>query len=268
DVGRSVAVDSGGNVHVTGRASRGARNADFVTIKYDPTGEVLWTAYRDWSVNDDARYLALDQAGNVYVTGDIVSHTTDLEKTAHQDLGMVKFGPEGKEQWAVSFNGGDASNEVSAGLQLGPEGGVYLLGTILPAGEPGGQSPPPAEFVVAIYDADGVLTRDARHQGAEQAVSMAQGLALDAYGNAYVLASDRGTPGGDPMLTLIKFGSLGEERWVVRHAGSATTAGRGVAVGADGAVWIAGSDESDNDYLTAKYTESKRAASPKTPVMP
>ena len=258
-----IACDAEGHVYVTGRARRGARNVDFVTIKYDPAGQVIWTAHRNWSVHDDARYLAVDEAGNVYVAGDIVSHTEGPEKIAHQDMGLVKFGPDGRELWTVSFNGGEASNEVAAGLRLGPEGHVYLSGTTLPAGQADSQSPPPAEFVTAEYDTDGALLWTARHEGLEQSVSMAQGLALDADGNAYVLASERGSPGRSPLLALIKFGPQGDERWVVGHAGVATAAG-GVVAGADGTVWIAGSDAGDNDYLIAKYFQSETSVSKNT----
>ena len=256
----AIALDGEGNVYVTGRASREAGNTDYVAVKYDPTGKVLWTARRDWSAHDDARYLAVDGAGNVYVAGDIVSHTEGSEMTAHQDMGLVKFGPDGDAIWSVSFNGGDGNNDVAAGIRLGPDGSIYLSGTTLSSGGPGAQSPPPAEFVTARYDPDGALLWTARHEGVEQGVSMAQRLALDAAGNAYVLASVRGVPDRTPALTLIKYSAQGEEQWVVGHAGSATTANGGVSVGADGTVWIAGSDASGSDYLTVEYAQSERSA--------
>jgi hypothetical protein len=94
---------------------------------------------------------------------------------------------------------------------------------------------------------------------------MAQGLALDAVGDAYLLASDRGMPDRSPALTLIKYGVQGEELWVVGHAGLATTATSCVSVGAPGGVWIAGSDASGRDYLVAKYVQSEPPATPGTP---
>jgi hypothetical protein len=260
----AVAVDADGNVYVAGSALPRPGNTDFVTIKYDPAGEPLWTAYRDWSAHDDARYLAIDVEGSVYLAGDFVSRAENSDKAAHQDIGVVKYGPDGQELWSISLNGGDGTNEVASALRLGQDGSIYVTGTILPpAGD--GVSPPAAEYVTVRYEANGGPLWTVRHRGFDQAVSMAQGLALDSDGNAYVLTSDRGMPDRKPVLTLIRYGVEGEELWTVGQAGLATTITSGVSVGAPGGVWIAGSDASGRDYLVAKYVETEASATPSIP---
>ena len=45
-------------------------NDDYLTIKYDGSGNQLWAArYHGGNYQDGANALALDGAGNVYVTG-------------------------------------------------------------------------------------------------------------------------------------------------------------------------------------------------------
>ena len=93
----ALAVDADGNVFLAGTATPEVGNTDFVIIKYDPWGNALWTAYRDWSVHDDARYLALDDVGNAYVAGARVSYAEQPEGKAHEDLVIVKYGLDGEE---------------------------------------------------------------------------------------------------------------------------------------------------------------------------
>src|SRR5574342_146765 len=67
----ALAVDSGGNVYVTGSSFDSASGYDFCTIKYLPNGDTAWVRRFDepasWS--DYASSLAVDDSGNVYVTG-------------------------------------------------------------------------------------------------------------------------------------------------------------------------------------------------------
>ena len=69
--GEAAAVDAAGNVYVTGESAGAGFDFDYATIKYDPEGNELWVARYNGPGNgsDVASALAVDAAGNVYVTG-------------------------------------------------------------------------------------------------------------------------------------------------------------------------------------------------------
>ena len=73
DVGyaSALAVDLLGNVYVTGD-SYTSRGDDYVTIKYDTNGNELWVKRYNGpgDLYDNARAIAVDPSGNIYVTGE------------------------------------------------------------------------------------------------------------------------------------------------------------------------------------------------------
>lgn len=71
DVANALTVDHAGNVYVTGYSYGVGTSRDYATIKYNKHGNQLWIEMYDGPGNnsDVARALAVDDTGNVYVTG-------------------------------------------------------------------------------------------------------------------------------------------------------------------------------------------------------
>jgi len=69
DLATAIAVDSSGNVYVTG-ASGPVSNYDYATVKYDAGGVQQWAAIYDSGNDDQAVDIAVDDnTGQVFVTG-------------------------------------------------------------------------------------------------------------------------------------------------------------------------------------------------------
>ena len=65
-------MDAAGNVYVTGESGGVGSGLDYATLKYDPSGKLLWEKRYNGPGNHDdgATAMAVDAAGNVYVTGE------------------------------------------------------------------------------------------------------------------------------------------------------------------------------------------------------
>jgi len=74
DEAGAMAVDTSGNVFVTGRSFADVSNpfkSDYATVAYSNSGEPLWTNQYDRSGGYEwPRAIAVDSSGNVFVTGD------------------------------------------------------------------------------------------------------------------------------------------------------------------------------------------------------
>jgi hypothetical protein len=72
-----------------------------------------------------ANAIALDSAGNVYVTGQSTGAGTE---TDWQDWATIKYSPDGKKQWVKRFNGPAQLNDVATCMAVTPSGEVYVAG--------------------------------------------------------------------------------------------------------------------------------------------
>lgn len=69
DYAYAIAVDNSGNSYVTGRSSGGVTGSDYATLRYSPSGVQQWVERYTANEYDWASSIALDNSGNVYVTG-------------------------------------------------------------------------------------------------------------------------------------------------------------------------------------------------------
>jgi uncharacterized delta-60 repeat protein len=128
DQTRAIVVDSQGNSYVTGYCDSAPgpdTNMNFATAKYSPTGNELWVAYYNGPHHgpDRGRALALDEQGNVFVSGSSTGLNSGLDFTT------LKYSPDGAQLWEIRHSDPENLNDEVEAIALDLSGQVYVIGT-------------------------------------------------------------------------------------------------------------------------------------------
>ncbi len=102
DFGYGIALDSAGNVLVSGDSSGG----DVCVVKLNPNGGHMWDTYMGVNRSDWADDIAVDSGGNILVTGytfsaDWTSSGFATSFNGNADAFVVKLSPNGGHLWGL-----------------------------------------------------------------------------------------------------------------------------------------------------------------------
>jgi uncharacterized delta-60 repeat protein len=240
----AIAVDSSGNVYVTGESS-----FDYATIKYNGAGQEQWSGRYDGPGNDadGATAIGVDDSGNVYVTGFSVGSAGDY------DYATIKYNSAGQEQWVARYDGPGNDWDLANDMIVDRSGNVYVTGQSV------GTTYPDYDYATMKYNSAGKEQWITRYNGPVDREDEATAIALDNSGNVYVTGASVGSGGAYDYATL-KYNSAGEEQWLIRYEGpvSSYDLARAIAVDALGDVYVTGNSfgsGSDSDYTTVKYVQ-------------
>jgi len=218
----ALAVDGSGNVYVTGSSRDSARLRDYATVKYNSAGTQQWTAtYNGPGESDDrAVALAVDGAGNVYVTGSGDSYT----------YATVKYNSAGIQQWVATYKGSVDDDYRRVALGIDAAGNVYVTGSI------DGKN---ADYATVKYNSAGTQEWVATYNGPGDGNDRAVALGVDRAGNVYVTGSS--AKDSDYYTSYdyatVKYNSAGIQEWVKTNEGSPVDLG----IDAAGNVYVTGS---------------------------
>ena len=244
DVPMAVAVDGKDNVIVTG-SSETNRYTDYLTLKYLPDGTPSWTnrsSYAD-SGNDVPRSVAVDAAGDVYVTG-------DGSVTGSTYAYTVKLAAAtGDLVWTNQFDRGGANGTAEA-VRVDGGGNVIVAGTL---NDPFNQGQ--FYFAVVKYTGAGAVVWTNLY-ARNMEFQHVHGLAVDSAGNVFLTGNTQEE--GNMDFSTLKYLADGTPAWTNHYDG--LLGGRdhpnAIAVNAAGEVFVTGESVGANgsDFLTVKYT--------------
>ncbi len=115
-----IAVDGSGNAYITGYTTGLATTFGSITLnpigdydtfiaKYSTNGEVQWAKIAGGTGADQGQGIAVDESGNLYVTGNFSGTftfgTTTLTSNGDLDIYVAKYNNAGDVQWVKSAGG-------------------------------------------------------------------------------------------------------------------------------------------------------------------
>lgn len=287
-----IRVDGSGNTYITGmtnctdlpvtsgayqQTSKG--NVDDFVAKLNPTGTALvYSTYLGGSDTERAGGIAIDSAGNAYITGETASLDFPTTPGAFQTVKpasgsapaafVTKLSSDGSSLLYSTYLGGPANTfpyNTARGTRIavGTSGNAYVIGTTNSTGFPvtagayqtslGGAG----DFFVTKLNATGTGLIYSTYLGGsgDEGVFTDGGLAIDSTGNAYItgdsFSSDfPATPGAflspascGPVLTKLNATGTGlvySGHWAIGPCPNGESFATGVAVDKGGHAYVVG----------------------------
>ena len=213
DFARSLAIDASGNVYVTGGSAGSGTNRDYATIKYDTDGNTTWVKRFNGSgnFNDDANDIAVDDQGNVYVTGESNREPfINPDEATSSEFATIRYDASGNELWVATNNGPFVGGiDVARAIAVDASGNAYVTGESATGDSPEGQTF--EDYATIKYNTNGLEQWEIRYNGAgdfeDDPIDLPAALAIDTLGNVYVTGLSRGDSTGYDYAT-IKYSQL------------------------------------------------------------
>lgn len=300
DEGSAIATDASDNVYITGSFegvtdfdpgpgtytlnSNNVNFSDIFIAKLDASGNLLWAGSMGVPNSDDkGESIAVDAAGNVYITGNF-SGTVDFDPGpstytlaaagAGSDIFVLKLNTSGNLVWARNMGG--TSSEYSYGIAVDASANVYTTGFFNATSD---FDPGPATYTIASkgsldvfvskLDAGGNFVWAKNLGGTSSEVGYS--IAVDGSSNVYTTGNFKGScdfdpsaatytiaSGGGDDIFVSKLDAGGNFVWAksMKSSSGTNNSGRCVRADASGNVYTSGfyNGTTDFDPGPATYT--------------
>ena len=255
DYGVKVESDLSGNVIVTGYSDSTGTDKNYITLKYNSSGVLLWTAKYNGPGNstDIPNAMTVDSSGNIFVTGKSIGSGT-LE-----DIATVKYNSSGVQQWVSRYNGPSGNSDIGNYLILDASGNIIVGGVTKSSSVYSGLNSqlPNFDMITIKYNSSGIQQWASLYNGTDNGDDELNGITSDNTGNIYITGSSKNT-GTDYDYTTIKYNSSGSQIWISKYNGTSNSADKSNYISSDvsGNLYVTGfcTDLITNmNYCTVKY---------------
>lgn len=277
DIEGKIKISASGNLYAGCRG-----NTDYKIIKYNSSGDTLWTRRYNGVSNGQDYFNALDidPEENVYATGRV--------NGLYGDIGTVKYDSSGVFQWIQTIGGSGGWDDEGKDIEIDSDGNAFVTGYI--DNSPGGRfitlkynpagtllwsreydfAPSDYEYAIALtidnngnaisagiagyttisdyatlkYNSAGTLQWAKKFNASQISTDAVNSIAGDKNGNIYAVGRVRTTQFGD-NIQLVKYNSAGVKKWDFNLGGSYTSSQDMEDAGNDVTV-----DQSGNVYIT------------------
>ena len=275
DKSKSIAVDTSGNVYITGYFNSATITFDTITLattfgndmfiaKYNAAGNVVWAKKAGGTSGDYSNSISVDHICNSFITG--YFHSANIQfggttlvnpfsTSGGYNYFVAKYDTLGNSVWAKAAAG---ANITGNSIKLNNAGNIYVTGffmgnatfdTITK------NSTGSKDFFTAKYDTLGNAIWVKSIGGSNEEISNA--ISLDSNDNSYIAGffksqtvvinsttlTNSGAPDGDVLI--VKYDAAGNILWTKKALGYSNDMGLAIATDAAG-----------NSYTTGYYNGS------------
>lgn len=271
--GESLTVDQYGRTYLVGRVDStvdfngdgivdvaAQENQDLFLVRFDPDGRFEWVRRIGTNGNISPQGIAVDGNGNVLVSGSF-RRSIDFDEDGEGEIRsangvdafVVKYSAGGDLEWYHRV--GASGIEGNSGVVVDAAGNVYIAGIFTATADFDDDGVIDIETAawqdtyVAKYDPEGTFMWVRR--GGGTAFTLLYDVAGDAEGNVLVTGFFSGDADFDDdgvadltgemqAAFILAYGPSGAVTWMRRAGGLGSARGNAIAVGREGAVFLAG----------------------------
>ena len=237
-----------GKIYITGRSNNGD-NYDYATLCYDADGIQMWQAIFDYVNDDRATNIGIDASGNIYVTGQ--SDVNAAAIAVDYDILTVKYNSAGIQQFAQSFGGDAANDDIPTSMIVDNAGNITVAGST--DTDPSTQIK--NDLIVLRYNNTGTLQWSTNFSAGALNNNIARSIGSDGSGNIFISGYSEVVP--DKNALTIKINNTGNVEWDNSYNGIGDNADNVHAILYDvsNSMYLAGYTfgyESDRNFMVMK----------------
>mmetsp|Transcript_53858 Transcript_53858/g.128272 ORF Transcript_53858/g.128272 Transcript_53858/m.128272 type:complete len:502 (-) Transcript_53858:70-1575(-) len=255
DYASSVALDSSGNILVTGSTAGsldGNSNSgmrDIFIMKFAASADWSWTKQVGSSAMDGASKIVVNTLDEIFISGETFGSMGDNLNAGGADAVVMKLSAAGDLIWLTQFGSGDADS--AAAMVLDPTGNAFVAGyregRLQNHGSPADADGFSSDiFLMQLAGETGEILWQRQHGSSER--DFPSDMALNAEGNILLAGETYGDldghtnegPGRSDVFVM-KFSQVGERLWTVQRGSAAGEKVAAIASSPAGEIFVAGS---------------------------
>jgi len=197
----------GGGVAVSGYSFGRGTEHDYLVLRFDAAGKLLWSVRHNPARNRDdvCRALAVDDKGNLAVTG------VDRTSAGGYDMTTLKVDARGRLEWLARNAGGGQVYDEGKAVGIDSEGNVLVTGF-------GYSTQTQYDWITVRYDSRGKQTWVRKYDGEAHLIDRANVLCVTLEGGAVVAGTSQTEDSAADCL-VFRYDRKGNLVWSVRYNG-------------------------------------------------
>lgn len=248
DISRFIKTDAQGNMFVAGNTVKSELNRDYLLIKFDSQGKLLWSRnYNGTSnANDTVRDLHIDLQGNIYITG-----SSQGTKGVYNAV-TIKYDTQGNELWAARFNEDIFATSHATRVISDKNLNIYVVGTYIKGFT--------HDCLLLKYDRNGNLLWKTTANGSANLYDEGLALAISPDMNHVYMGAIFNEIDGGQNFTVLKYNNNGDLEWISSYNGTANGEDHigDITTDENGNIYGCGISEgrgTKNDITTVKFSQ-------------